>query len=221
VGNGIGLGLTLWGYEMNKLYRHYDSDGVLLYIGISLSFMVRLASHRHHKHWFNAIAMTKYENFATRREAAKAEKLAIKSEKPLHNIAHNNMPVRPRKKDFYIAPDEGSYFTLELPFKVPREIYTIANSQKDAVENFRIMLETLEFDYWANLTELFCEIYLEEDLKQIGALKIESTVICPSLIGIDTLERIKTTKRNFHIQEVGIPNSLVEIVQKRHTQYLL
>lgn len=70
-----------------SLYRHFDADGVLLYVGISLSAIGRLSDHRHTSAWFPRIAKVTVEQFPDRASAYKAETTAIQTEKPLHNIS--------------------------------------------------------------------------------------------------------------------------------------
>lgn len=69
-----------------QLYRHFDANGKLLYIGISLSALHRLAGHKEHSHWFRDIARVEIETYPTRAEALKAERAAILAEQPLYNI---------------------------------------------------------------------------------------------------------------------------------------
>ena len=71
------------------LYRHFDHNGVLLYVGISLSTVQRLGQHRDHSHWFDAIVRVEIESFETRAAALDAEREAIRAEHPLCNIAHS------------------------------------------------------------------------------------------------------------------------------------
>jgi hypothetical protein len=71
-----------------ELYRHYDARDRLLYVGISLSAVGRLAQHRSDSGWYSDITRVTVERFATRQQALDAEALAIKSERPLHNIVH-------------------------------------------------------------------------------------------------------------------------------------
>lgn len=72
-----------------ELYRYFDKGGELLYVGISLSAVLRQSSHKLLSSWYDdAVTMT-IERFATRAEALVAEKSAIISEKPKHNIVHN------------------------------------------------------------------------------------------------------------------------------------
>lgn len=71
-----------------QLYRHFDAEGRLLYVGISLSAVFRLSQHKSVSHWVPEIARVTIENFPSREDAIKAERAAIRSEKPLHNKAH-------------------------------------------------------------------------------------------------------------------------------------
>jgi predicted GIY-YIG superfamily endonuclease len=76
-----------------NLYRHFDESGNLLYVGISLNAINRLAQHRDHAHWFNNIKRVEIETYGTRQEAIEAEKHAIINENPLHNL------YRPKAKE--------------------------------------------------------------------------------------------------------------------------
>jgi len=75
---------------MNRtsLYRHFNGEGKLLYVGVSLSTIQRLGQHKEHSDWFESIARVSIEHFDTREEALEAERLAIFRERPLHNINH-------------------------------------------------------------------------------------------------------------------------------------
>ena len=71
------------------LYRHFDKDGQLLYIGVSANTMARLSQHQQTAQWLiKAVKMTT-EWFSDRQIALEAEKIAIEKEKPIHNIKHN------------------------------------------------------------------------------------------------------------------------------------
>lgn len=67
------------------LYRHYNAEGKLLYVGISLNHLARLTQHRSSAHWYEEIVQVTIEWFATRDEAENAEQVAIIGENPLHN----------------------------------------------------------------------------------------------------------------------------------------
>lgn len=68
-----------------SLYRHYDSSGTLLYVGVSLSALVRLGQHEA-SHWFDSIARVEIQRFANRQEVLEAERVAVATENPLHNV---------------------------------------------------------------------------------------------------------------------------------------
>ncbi len=73
--------------QKTTLYRYFDSEGQLLYVGITGDNTKRQSQHRRNSFWFGKIASATFEHFDTRAEADSAETLAIKNEKPLHNIA--------------------------------------------------------------------------------------------------------------------------------------
>lgn len=73
---------------MADLYRHFDKDGVLLYIGRSLSALNRLISHRSGARWYRDIAHVRIEKIPADQIKA-AEKLAIETEQPLFNIQYS------------------------------------------------------------------------------------------------------------------------------------
>lgn len=74
-------------HETTELYRHFDSDGRLLYVGVSLSTLRRLTQHRDKSAWFQSIQRVTVERFPSRAAAFEAERRAIATERPLHNVA--------------------------------------------------------------------------------------------------------------------------------------
>lgn len=74
--------------EPTCLYRHWDSSGRLLYVGIALSPAARLRGHRKNAPWFREIARIDVEWFDSRIAAMRAEIRAIRNERPLHNTTH-------------------------------------------------------------------------------------------------------------------------------------
>jgi predicted DNA-binding transcriptional regulator AlpA len=67
------------------LYRHFDKDGRLLYVGVSFATFWRLNTHRNEATWYHEIRTITIDKFASRGEAMKAEAVAIRDEKPLNN----------------------------------------------------------------------------------------------------------------------------------------
>lgn len=78
------------------VYRHFDKEGKLLYVGLSNSHLARLASHKRSA-WFQKIKTVTVDGFETRKDAGIAEQVAIKSEKPIYNQRHMKA-VEPTKQ---------------------------------------------------------------------------------------------------------------------------
>lgn len=71
------------------LYRFFDCNDDLLYVGISLSPLNRWAQHKADKPWIEDVASTTIDWHDTRAEALEAERRAIIEEHPLYNVTHN------------------------------------------------------------------------------------------------------------------------------------
>lgn len=79
--------------EATYLYRHYDNNWKLLYVGISLNALGRLHRHSRFSPWFDRIASVTVERFNTREEAMEAEYKAVNDENPECNIALREIPA--------------------------------------------------------------------------------------------------------------------------------
>jgi hypothetical protein len=78
-----------------QLYRLYDDDGGLLYVGISYSAIARFAQHRASKPWIADVARIDIEtHYVDRAEIERIERQAIADERPLHNVVHNRRSWR-------------------------------------------------------------------------------------------------------------------------------
>jgi hypothetical protein len=73
------------------LYRHFDADGRLLYIGISLEPIIRLRRHRQSS-WAADIRRIEVMTYPDRASAELAETNAIQSELPVHNVLKRRVP---------------------------------------------------------------------------------------------------------------------------------
>jgi hypothetical protein len=68
------------------LYRLYAADGTLLYIGVTGKLSVRFYSHSREKRWWPQVAGMRLAWYANKAEAEEAERAAIFSEDPVHNV---------------------------------------------------------------------------------------------------------------------------------------
>jgi hypothetical protein len=73
--------------KTHDLYRAFNAEGTLLYVGISFSAIARLMQHKQTSAWWDDAVEIRIEKFATDKDARRAEAEAICNEKPLHNVA--------------------------------------------------------------------------------------------------------------------------------------
>ena len=106
---------------MQCLYRHFGAKDELLYVGISISAMARLAQHKEASPWFEEIAKVTIEHFATREEAITAEREAIAKEQPKYNVRHKQI----EEKSFHQQFDEAR---LERAVATYQPMYTITEA---------------------------------------------------------------------------------------------
>lgn len=99
--------------QVTELYRHFDAAGKLLYVGISLSTAVRLASHKTNSRWARQIASITIERFPTRAAALAAERAAIETEHPVYNKAFN----APHQPKFRVTINLSNMVTDPVPPK--------------------------------------------------------------------------------------------------------
>ena len=183
------------GAKTHQLYKHYDSEGVLLYVGISLSATNRLYQHKSESHWYHNIARVDIENFPSRVELMAAEIKQIRELGPLHNIREAaassltdelvhavQFEGRPRKlRDgnglyVHVLPS-GKYFRYDYRFREKRKTVSFGVYPKVSIADARHKL------YKAK--DLISEGKDPSEEKQ--ASKINSKRITPK----DDLERSK------------------------------
>lgn len=126
-----------------QLYRHYDADDNLLYVGISLSALMRLMQHRDSSDWFLSISKVTIENFPTREKALEAETNAIVNEKPKHNIAKRKAKYKPQTykevkqklhEDYEKIPE---YYNDKFMFKI-NEACEILGMERNQIFDMRL-----------------------------------------------------------------------------------
>jgi hypothetical protein len=71
------------------LYRHYNSDGDLLYVGVTNHVVTRTSRHFQKASWAAEIFKIVIEPFETREASLSAEVVAVKTEYPQHNRTWN------------------------------------------------------------------------------------------------------------------------------------
>jgi len=149
--------------EQCALYRHFNAQGVLLYVGISLRPLTRTREHITLSGWANEITNVAIEYLPTRKEAMAAEAKAVIEENPLYNIRLR----KPKKEPTFIS----------------RKLMRLAAVTEVCAEEARINLSHRILN--------FAPLYLPKDaanalgisvsiLKQEIALSNIATVLIPS-----------------------------------------
>lgn len=88
--------------KYNTLYRIFNPDGALLYVGATANPGARLTNHEQHQPWWGEASEIKLQQFETLEELALAEIEAIRTEAPRYNTIHTDKPrisaLKPRNR---------------------------------------------------------------------------------------------------------------------------
>lgn len=110
-------------HETLTLYRFYGLDDTLLYVGMTVNPGRRMEKHRGTKDWWCDVARIEMEQFTSLDELRVAERRAIETERPLHNIRMNSgrhrgaKPLRTRDQEPVPAGLIGRWFHSYVPLK--------------------------------------------------------------------------------------------------------
>ena len=115
--------------EATSLYRHYDAQGALLYVGMSLNAVGRLANHKSVAPWFRKINRVTIEHYASRKAALEAERLAILAEKPLYNVQFNAVVNPPPPRDCMVS------ITMRLDPELIQVVEAVAEAERRSVSS--------------------------------------------------------------------------------------
>lgn len=131
--------------SITTLYRFYNSNDALLYVGISEKGPERWKAHRKDKPWWTDVARTTTEHYNTRTEALDAERAAIIAEHPRHNVVHNGGKQNAESAAPTTWDAAGSRFLLDVGDVVA--VHTLSDATppvgrvtKVAEQGFRLAL---------------------------------------------------------------------------------
>lgn len=112
------------------LYRHYNENGDLLYVGVSLNLAARLNQHATTSQWFHQIFRVEVEWFDTREAALNAERAVIVLERPLFNkiFQSSGMPLMESEND-------QTRITLRVPSVLMKEVKTRAKHERRSLNS--------------------------------------------------------------------------------------
>jgi predicted GIY-YIG superfamily endonuclease len=89
-----------------SLYRLYGADDQLLYIGVSASPRKRRMQHRLFTRWGRSVTRMDVDPACDLAAALAAEKVAVRTEQPEHNVHYNKLVTDRRRADRVRARNE-------------------------------------------------------------------------------------------------------------------
>ena len=75
------------------VYRQYDVNGQLLYVGAAACVWNRMVGHKRDAEWIELVAGVDIESFPSKAEALIAERRAIFEERPIYNVGSYRDPT--------------------------------------------------------------------------------------------------------------------------------
>ncbi|WP_049566820.1 GIY-YIG nuclease family protein [Streptomyces sp. SBT349] len=87
------------------LYRLYDAEGVLLYVGITANREQRWEGHRRSSSWWKQVARKELSSYPSRKLAVIAERNAVRKELPVHNVEYT-YPDQPKSVAVTLYPQQ-------------------------------------------------------------------------------------------------------------------
>ncbi len=88
--------------RVTALYRYFDAQGRLLYVGISEHLRTRTLAHVRASSWMDFAVRSTIERYPNRGEAEAAERSAIEAGLPLFNSVYNDDPAAIRRLVDYL-----------------------------------------------------------------------------------------------------------------------
>lgn len=89
------------------LYRYFDADDRLLYVGITYCFHTRADQHSMTALWWRHARRVTCELFPSRSMATCAERHVIHDEEPIHNGHRKQPPKKPFEPDEWFFKQQG------------------------------------------------------------------------------------------------------------------
>lgn len=121
------------------LYRLYDAEGTLLYIGISKSAMARMKQHAKEKQWWLEVRRIEIEHvLGGRFDAEFAERRAIESERPKYNVTYNTPRYLP------LPPEQPQMTKAEMAERVQERLEHLENVERRKQEEVRRIKADIE-----------------------------------------------------------------------------
>lgn len=96
--------------KIHVLYRHFNNQGDLLYVGRTFSPSQRMKQHSKRSKWWKRVTKTTYQHYDSFEELIEAERVAIQVEKPKYNKIFNHPPKEKCIKEPALPPEPRPAF---------------------------------------------------------------------------------------------------------------
>jgi len=128
------------------LYRFWDADGLLLYVGISKDFDKRTTQHQKGSSWYEFHAQYKIQEIPMESTAIDYEKFVVQTEKPLFNIQHyifsfDEKCAHVRKQKEYLQTKRAQRYLMQTSAIQNRDIL---NQTMQLLDDANIRISKLE-----------------------------------------------------------------------------
>lgn len=104
------------------LYRHYNHKNELLYVGVSINVFTRLKHHKYYSQWFDQITKVTIDRYNSRSECLLAERDAILTEDPKHNIRRSKKGVKKELTEKVEQLEKNMAYLVELVGKLAKGV---------------------------------------------------------------------------------------------------
>jgi len=142
------------------LYRWYDEEGLLLYVGITGALLERTTAHTNGDPWWAQVRSCTVEWLPSATEAAEAEQAAIRAERPAYNR------LRPRTDPTQLGR-KGNRSPMERRFAellLRQNIKSYVNESRTAGRSY----DDISYELTKELHRLCRELGFPEDVKVSG-----------------------------------------------------
>lgn len=111
----------------NSVYRHFDKDGLLLYVGCSINIPQRMLKHASFSNWWSRVTTITIERYDSEFTARDAERTAIETEDPEFN-----------KNCRGGATNAEAVESVQDALRIPNFNYTAYTRLKDRIKFLRL-----------------------------------------------------------------------------------
>ena len=166
--------------QKTTLYRYFDNEGRLLYVGITGDNTKRQSQHRRNSFWFGEIASATFEHYESRQEACACEIRAIQEEHPLYNTQHLNS----KKQEFNPAELVAKYHLLSMlsGFDINKNPIPIDRDHIEFKKSIDLFdLKNNDFSMDELIVMQLEDLVWRETLGEVELLNLDTCELCLSL----------------------------------------